>query len=42
MKYRDNYVNFKYEEIDENESKEPFYFVFNQDIANIFFFLKII
>ena len=40
IKYRDNYVNFKYEEIDENESKEPFYFVFNQDIANIFFFSK--
>ena len=40
IKYRDNYVNFKYEEINENESKEPFYFIFNQDIANIFFFSK--
>ena len=39
IKYRDNYVNFKYEEINENESKEPFYFIFNQ---NIFFFQKII
>ena len=37
IKYRDNYVYFKYEEINENESKEPFYFIFNQ---NLFFFSK--
>ena len=37
IKYRDNYVYFNYEEINENESKEPFYFIFNQ---NLFFFSK--
>ena len=38
IKYRDDYVNFKYEEINEsNDSYEPFYFIFNQDISNIFF-----
>ena len=41
IKYRDDYVNFKYEEINEsNDSYEPFYFIFNQDISNIFFFSK--
>ena len=38
IEYKENYPNFKYEEI-ENEN-ELYYFLFNQNITNIFFFSK--